>query len=518
MTTAPNFPYEYRVGGSLPNDSLTYVRRQADDELFNNLLAGEFCYVLNARQTGKTSLIVQTKSHLEAEGIKCVYIYLPKCGSKCVTPDQWYLAIADELVKKLNLANEIKVVEWWPKHQIIPSYGEILIEFIETIILKKISSNIVVFIDEIDSILRLKIRRDDFFTVIRKCCEKYNRITFALFGVATPDELIQNEQNSPFKIGKAIELGGFTTIEATSLEKGLQGKVTQTKVAIREVLRWTNGQPFLTSKICQLIQELPSAISEGQEIQEISKIIQSEIIEKWKWQENNNPDEHLTTIRDQIVVRARGSSRLLKLYKEILQKTEIDVDNSKEQLELRISGLVISKQGKLKVNNKIYQTIFDIDWVEQEINYLRPYSLYFERWSASNSHDLSYLLRGKELKDSLVWIFSKNRIEALSNEERNFIKDSIKLDSKEETQRAEKEREAKQKIQELNTTIKEEEEIRQKIQAQLNTTIKEEKEAKQKIQELNTTIKEEKEAKQKIEAQLNKKFDEAQRQKRIWRV
>ena len=56
-------------GGTMPPEAPSYVERRADHELYDALLGGEFCYVLTARQMGKSSLMVRTAARLREAAV-----------------------------------------------------------------------------------------------------------------------------------------------------------------------------------------------------------------------------------------------------------------------------------------------------------------------------------------------------------------------------------------------------------------------------------------------------------------
>jgi len=199
----------------------------------------------------------------------------------------------------------------------------------------------------------------------------------------------------------------------------LTQKVDNPEKIVEAVLYWTDGQPFLTQKLCQLVVEKADSRKPN-----IEELVQKHIIENWEAQDE---PEHLKTIRDRLLRDEKRTGMLLGLYQQILQQGEVAADDSPEQIELQLSGLVVKRTGNLKAYNPLYESVFNLNWVDKELTKLRPYSEAFTAWLASGCEDESRLLRGQALQDALVWGTNKS----LSVQDNQFLRASQEWDNRE---------------------------------------------------------------------------------------
>lgn len=396
----------FKFGGVLSTEDPTYVEREADVLLYEALKAGKFCYVLESRQTGKSSLCFRTREKLNKKQIENVYIDLLGIDIDYANLSSWYQDQMDTISTQLEL--EIDITQW-AKQNAGLSPLKIYDKFIEEVLLEQKKQNIVIFIDEIDSVLSLPFSTDDFFAFIKSCDNKrgdnpkYQRLTFCLLGVASPNNLIKNKQRTPFNVAaKAIPLKPFKLEDVGKLIEVLGTKYNSPRKVMAEILYWTGGQPYLTQKLCQLMieefaKENPNSVEQ---------VVRSHLIEDW---ENEDDQVHFTTIQDRLLginkerIDENLAFRLLTLYQKVLSES-INANDHEDQIELKLTGIVLQEDRKLKVYNPIYEHIFNTSWIQEQKAKLRFYAVDMEKWHEAkdekNGLEELYLLYGFRFEEA----------------------------------------------------------------------------------------------------------------------
>ena len=355
-TDAANF---FVAGGTLRYDSPSYVKRPADDELFNLALAGEFCYVLTARQMGKSSLMIHTARRLKEAGASSVIIDLTKIGTD-VSVEQWYLGLITQLKRRLRLA--VDTIAWWAEHANL-GHVQRFTDFLHDVVLNEIEGQVVIFMDEIDTTLNLAFS-DDFFAAIRAFYNAratdpaYERLTFVLLGVATPADLIKDRRRTPFNIGQAIDLSDFKEQDAQVLRLGVETTQPDNGEALfRRIYHWTHGHPYLTQKLCLSVTENQNG---GWTTAQIDSLVETLFLSKEARKETN-----LQFVRDS-VASSPQKRQLLKLYHKVYQGKPIaDDERSLIQNQLKLYGLVRVQENRLQVRNEIYRHAFNSEWIKE---------------------------------------------------------------------------------------------------------------------------------------------------------
>jgi len=344
----------YTVGGTVQAGGGIYIPRAADDELFQHCLDGNFCYVLTARQMGKSSLMVNVSDALAKEKVQTVLIDLTHLGT-ALRPSQWYLGLIAEIVSQLNL--DFDYAAWWDDHlRLGPTQNMSL--FLRQVVLEVLDAPIVIFVDEIDITLSLPFA-DDFFASIRACYNArgadaaYCRLSFVLLGVATPGDLIHDPKRTPFNIGYRIDLANFSRIETDPLRQGL-GK--NSKQILDWVFDWTNGHPYLMQRMCaELSGELitkPKHVRSAVELLFLG--------------ENGGKDHNLQFVRDMLLERSEDFRGVLEIYLRVLQGKRVEDDEqSINKSHLKLSGILQCRNGLLQISNRIYRQVFNRDWLRE---------------------------------------------------------------------------------------------------------------------------------------------------------
>src|SRR5262249_51531340 len=126
---------------------------------------------------------------------------------------------------------------------------------------------------------------------------------------------------------------------------------------LERALYWTGGHPYLTQRLCQAGAEEARAVTPAG----VDRFCQ-ELFFSYETQER---DGHLLFVRERELRGGGDLARPLSLYAQVRQGKRIrdDVTNPLISI-LRLSGIAHVTGGYLRVRNRIYERVFDREWVK----------------------------------------------------------------------------------------------------------------------------------------------------------
>jgi WD40 repeat protein len=356
----------FSVGAPLHAIRAGYIRRKADDLLYDTVMSGRYAHVLAPDRSGKSSLTAATAARLEHNGCKVAILDLQQIGVRDGggDPGRWYYNVAYRLMRQLRIRFDLQ--SWWHDKSVL-SNRQRLVDFYSEVILQFVPERIVVFIDEIQCIEELR-DADQLLASIRAAHNArttdpdFSRLSFVLLGECDPVSLIDQPELSPFNVTQQVLLDDFSREDLELFSTELNLNQQDATVALDRVFYWTRGQPYLSQKLAR-------SIARERIDDDIAEHVDRLAIQRLGGRAALHNEPHMSHIHRVIVNNEKCREPLLNLYGKIRKGIEVAADlGSPMQRRLMAVGLlVIDEDGNLRVRNRVYERVFTARWANENL-------------------------------------------------------------------------------------------------------------------------------------------------------
>jgi len=224
-----------------------YIERRGDSILREEVLKpGSLTYIRAARQTGKSSLLIRGIAHAREHEIPVIFVDFQFVDSEHLADLDTFLRCMAELISESLGVTGVEDV--W-RSSLSPTLK--MSTFLGTKVLRTAESPWLLAIDEADRVYGTTFQ-DDFFGMIRawynraQWQEVWKRLITAMVISTEPHLLIRDRFQSPFNIGRKIELEDFEESQVADLNQRHGDLISSAQ--IHEMTEYLGGHPYLTRR------------------------------------------------------------------------------------------------------------------------------------------------------------------------------------------------------------------------------------------------------------------------------
>ncbi|MEB3283575.1 MAG: AAA-like domain-containing protein [Lyngbya sp.] len=236
-------------GGPVPPFSRIYIERPPLEKQAKEAIEQPGCLlrIKSPRKMGKTSLILQLKTHAIAWGYRVVNLDFRRIDSRLLTDLNSFLRwLCKSLTYQLKLESELD--DYWDED----IGGKVsCTSYLYNSILGRLETPLLLILSEIDRLFEAPQIYQEFFPLLRSWYEeaKQEETAQKLRLVLTHSTEIYvplKINQSPFNVGSVLQLPRFNLEQTEALVRCYGFSSTLSKTIANQLYQWVNGHPYLT--------------------------------------------------------------------------------------------------------------------------------------------------------------------------------------------------------------------------------------------------------------------------------
>lgn len=234
-------------GGAMEVASPFYVSRQADEQVDMEVRRHRGIAIIRGpRQTGKTSLMMRIFSAFrhETSSLRAVFIDLQRLSrGDLASLDSIWRVIA------MRIARQLQARGWGTSRWNTDlDFDENLADFLDDFVFVTDERPLLICLDEADRVFEAPIKAE-FFSSIRALYnagtieQRWSQIRWVLSTSSEPSFFIDDLNESPFNIGRKVELNAFTLAEITTFVQ--YHELNLDRDTLHQIMIYVGGRPYL---------------------------------------------------------------------------------------------------------------------------------------------------------------------------------------------------------------------------------------------------------------------------------